>query len=194
VNDDFLSEDEARAIGLARLGRDVHISRHALILRPDRVTVGDHTRIDGFCVISGGGGVSIGRHVHVSAHASLLGRSTIEIGDFAAVSVRCSIFSSDDDYSGDTMANPTIPDRYRAAVDRPVRIGPHAVLGAGSVILPGVTIGASAAVGALSLVREDVPPFAIVAGVPARVVGERTRGHRALAERLLDEERGPRPG
>jgi galactoside O-acetyltransferase len=162
--------------------------------RPYRVTVGDHTRIDAFCILTGGAGVTIGRNVHVSAYASLLGRSSIEIGDFAAVSVRCTILSSNDDYGGDSMVNSTIPDRYRGAVDRPVRIGTHAVLGAGSVILPGVTVGASAAVGAMSLVKDDVAPFAIVAGVPARVIGERTRGHLDLAARFLAEGPDPAPG
>lgn len=184
---DFLDQGELDGLGLAFLGRDVRISRHALILSPDRVSIGDHSRIDAFAVVSPGERVSIGRNVHLSAYACLLGRSAIGIGDFATVSVRCTILSSNDDYSGDTMVNPTIPDRFRGAVDGPVTIGAHAVLGAGSIVLPDVTIGESAAVGALSLVKAAVAPYAIVAGVPARVIGERARGHRALVQRMLGE-------
>jgi galactoside O-acetyltransferase len=185
---DFLDEDELRDLGLASVGTDVRISRHALILSPERTAIGDHSRIDAFCVISAGDGVSIGRNVHVSAYAALLGRRAIEIGDFATVSVRCSIFASSDDFSGATMINPTVPDRYRGSVDGPVVIGAHAVVGAGSIVLPGVTVGESAAVGALSLVKADVAPYAIVAGVPARVIGRRLRGHRVLLQRWLAEE------
>jgi galactoside O-acetyltransferase len=49
----------------------------------------------------------------------------------------------------------------------------HAVVGAGSIILPGVTIGLAASVGALTLVKKDVPDFEIVAGNPMRTLGKR---------------------
>ena len=55
----------------------------------------------------------------------------------------------------------------------PVAIGDGSWLGQNAVVLPGVTVGAGAIVGANSVVREDVPDGAIVAGVPARVVGHR---------------------
>jgi galactoside O-acetyltransferase len=191
VIDDFFREDELRAAGLAAVGMDVRISRHALLFRPERISVGDRSRIDAFCVLSAGRSIAIGRNVHLGAHTSLVGRGHIEIGDFASVSVRCALISSNDDYSGASMVNPTVPEGYRGAVDLPIQIGAHAALGAGSIILAGVTIGESAVVGAMTLVKGDVAPYAIVAGVPARVIGERRREHRALAQRLLTEERDP---
>ena len=69
-------------------------------------------------------------------------------------------------------------------------VGSHVIVGSGSVILAGVTIGDSSAVGALSLVKQDVEPFSIVAGIPARLIRERDRGHLALAERLLEGRSG----
>lgn len=57
-----------------------------------------------------------------------------------------------------------------------VTIGRDAWLGARVIVLPGVTIGEGAVIAAGSVVRKDVPSFAIAAGVPAKVVGERQRG------------------
>ena len=59
-------------------------------------------------------------------------------------------------------------------VIRPVRVGAWADIGTNAVLLPGVTVGKGAIVGAGAVVTEDVPPFAIVAGVPARFLRQRT--------------------
>lgn len=190
MSTDFLSPAELAALGLASVGRDVRISRHALLFNADRISIGDQTRIDAFCILSAGDGITIGRNVHVSAFVSVLGRAAVTIGDFATVSVRCSIFSSQDDFSGATMANPTLPLAYRGAVDAAVAIGPHALLGAGTIVLPGVTIGESVSVGAASLVKHDVPPYTVVAGVPVRRIGERRREHRESADRFVREVTG----
>lgn len=184
-----MSDAETRELGLRHLGHSVRISRHALFLAPELTSIGDYSRIDAYCVLSAGGaGLSIGRNVHLSAFVSVLGQEAVEIGDFATLSVRCSIFSSNDDYSGTTMANPTVPAEIRGAVSAPVRIGPHAIMGVGTTVLPGATIGESVSVGAGSLIKEDVPAFAMVAGVPARFIRSRRREHRALAEAWLAEE------
>ncbi len=65
-----------------------------------------------------------------------------------------------------------------------VTIGPDVWLGHNALIMPGVTVGAGAAVGSAAVVTHDVPPFAIVVGVPARVL--RMRCDSRTAERLLE--------
>jgi len=57
---------------------------------------------------------------------------------------------------------------------RPVRIGDWADIGTNAVILPGVTVGKGAIVGAGAVVTENVEPFSVVAGVPARFIRWRT--------------------
>jgi galactoside O-acetyltransferase len=190
MKSDFLDDDALRAMGFGHLGVGVRISRHALCLSPERMTIGDHTRIDAFAVLSPGvEGLCIGRNVHVSAHVSILGHAGVVIGDFATLSVRCAIFSSNDDYSGHAMSNPTVPDAYRVVHDARVVIGAHAILGCGCVVLPGVEIGESACVGALSLVKTSVDAFDAVAGTPCRRIGRRQDHHRRLHEALLVAER-----
>jgi dTDP-4-amino-4,6-dideoxy-D-glucose acyltransferase len=194
MTSDFLDAEELKALGLATVGREVRVSRRAVFFAPGRISLGDYTRVDAFCILSAGPpGLRVGRNVHISAYTAILGREAVFIGDFATISVRCTILSSNDDYSGATMGNATVPAIYRGAADAPVRIHAHAMVGVGSILLPGITIGESACVGATSLVKTDVAPFDVVAGVPARVIGRRETEHRALAERLLQEENRSRP-
>ena len=62
---------------------------------------------------------------------------------------------------------------------KPVRIGAWADIGTNAVILPGVTVGKGSIVGAGAVVTENVPPFAVVAGVPARFLHWRDRSNSA---------------
>jgi acetyltransferase-like isoleucine patch superfamily enzyme len=186
VSTDFLTTAEIGATGFRHVGDGVRISRRAAFISPDRISIGRDTRIDAFCLLSAGsGGLTVGQNVHISAHSVIVGQAPVHIGDFCTISVRCSIFSSNDDYSGAAMANPTIPEQYRLAVNAPVRLEDHVIIGAGSVILCGVTIGSSSAVGALSLVKHDVPPFTIVAGLPARFISTRKPGHLDACQKFL---------
>ena len=85
---------------------------------------------------------------------------------------------------------PTLPCRNGIAGSRRTSgSATHALIGTGCIVLPGVTIGESSCVGAGSLVKVDVAPFDMVAGVPARVIGQRRTQHRALAANLLREEK-----
>jgi galactoside O-acetyltransferase len=176
-------------MGFARVGRNVRLDRSVRLFGIERIAIGDHTRIDAFCILSAGaGGIAIGRNVHVAAYGAMVGRGPIVLGDFANLSQRCSIFGSSDDYTGSAMTNPTVPEAFTRVEHGPVTLGRHVIMGCGTVVLPGVAIGLGAAIGALSLVRGDVPDFAIMAGIPARRVGERKRDLLALERAYLDSE------
>lgn len=150
------------------------------------ISVGRNSRIDDFCVLSAGaGGIDIGEHVHVAVYTSLIGGGHIWLQDFSNISSRVSIYSSNDDYSGSRMTNPTVPSAYTGVTIADVRVGRHAIVGCGTVILPGVTLGEGAAIGALSLIRTDCSAFGIYVGTPARKVGDRQRGLLELEARFL---------
>lgn len=178
----FYAPDELATLGLRSCGEHVLISRKASLYNAGAIEIGSHVRIDDFCVLSAGaGGITIGSFVHVAVYVSMIGAGRITLGDYSCLSGRVSIYSSNDDYSGIHLTNPMVPDRYRGVVSTDVVVGRHALVGAGSVVLPGVTIGEGAAIGAMSFVRGDCAPFGIHAGVPARLIKARSR-------RLLDLE------
>jgi acetyltransferase-like isoleucine patch superfamily enzyme len=171
-----LKPDKLADIGFAAVGANVLISDRASIYGAERIRIGDNVRIDDFCILSAGeGGITIGSHVHIAAYSSIIGAGEVHIHDFANISSRVSIYSSSDDYSGASMTNPMVPDRFKNVDHRPVTIGRHVIVGCGSVVLPGVTLNEGAAVGALSLVTKDCDAFTIYAGSPLRRLGARQR-------------------
>lgn len=167
---------ELERMGFAALGENVQVSELASFHGTSRIALGDNTRIDDFCVLSAGdGGIAIGRHVHVAVFCSLIGAGRITLGDFSNLSSRVAVYSSNDDYSGASMTNPTIPGEYTGVEHADVLIGRHVIVGTGSVILPGITLEEGVAIGALSLVNRDCRTFGIYAGQPARWLKERNR-------------------
>ena len=184
----YLTPEQLSLMGFLRLGEDVKISDKATFYNLGRIEIGDHVRIDDFSVISAGaGGIAIGSYVHIGVFCFLSGQEKILLEDFVGISSRVSIYSSCDDFSGQSLTNPTVPDKYKNVQHNAVRIGKHVVVGAGAVILPNVTIEIGAAVAALSLVTRSVPEFTIVSGVSARRVGKRKRNLLEL-EKLFRQE------
>jgi galactoside O-acetyltransferase len=171
----FYSNEELLELGFKNLGKEVKISKKASLYGISRMEVGDFSRIDDFCVISAGdGGIIIGKFVHIACHVSIIGKEKIQLKDFVGVSSHSSIYSSSDDYTGGALTNPTIfIEKYRDVDNRPVTLEKHALIGAHSCILPGVTIGQGTAIGAHSLVVKDVIPMVVATGVPCRPVKPR---------------------
>lgn len=183
----YLDSSQISALGLLSCGRNVLISEKASIYGASRISIGHFVRIDDFCILSAGdGGIEIGSHIHIACYSSLIGLEAIRLGDFSNISSRVSVYSSSDDYSGKHMTNPMVPDEYKNVDHAPVNIGRHAIIGSGSVILPGVTIGQGGAIGALSMVKKDCEPFGVYAGIPARKIGSRCNGLLECERRFVE--------
>ncbi|WDT85600.1 acyltransferase [Alteromonas sp. 009811495] len=172
----FYNEDELSEFGFKSIGTNVLISDKASIYNPSKISIGDNVRIDDFCILSAGsGGITIGRNVHIACYALLIGAGKITVGDYVGLSSRVSVYSSSDDYSGAFLTNPTVPSEYTNVDTAPVSFGQHALIGSGSVILPGVSLAEGVAVGALSLVTKSLDAWQIYSGAPARRLKERKR-------------------
>jgi galactoside O-acetyltransferase len=170
----FLTRNEIEKIGFLSIGENLQISDRASFYGVERIAIGSNVRIDDYCILSAGlGGITIGNYVHIAVFSILIGASAIMVSDFCNVSSRVSIYSSNDDYSGANLTNPTIPDAYKKIQSSAVIIKKHVIIGCGSVILPGVILEEGVAIGALSLVKNKCEAFGIYAGIPASLIKKR---------------------
>jgi galactoside O-acetyltransferase len=182
----WLTDEQMTEMGIVHFGNNVRLSDKASYYNCKNIRLGANVRIDDFCVLSAGvGGIDIGSYVHIAVFSSLIGAGNISLADFSGLSSRVSIFSSNEDYSGVALTNPTVPENFANVTHADVKVGRHVIIGAGSIILPGVTLEEGVAVGALSLVRKDCASFGVYMGVPVKRIGERKRELLALEKNLI---------
>lgn len=168
----FLTEQQLQAMGFRSLGRNVRISDKASIYNADQIEIGDHSRIDDFCVLSGK--IQIGRNVHIAVFCNVAGgEKGIRFHDFSGLAYGCHAFTQSDDYSGRTLTNPTVPDRFKGETKLPIEIGRHVIVGTNSLIFPGVTLAEGTSVGAMSMVVRSTEPWSIYFGIPAKKIRSR---------------------
>jgi dTDP-4-amino-4,6-dideoxy-D-glucose acyltransferase len=183
----YLTNQQILNMEFASIGENVLLSDKASYYNCQKIQFGNNVRVDDFCVLSAGdGGILIGNYIHIAAYSSIIGSGNISLDDFSNISSRVSIYSSSDDYSGLSMTNPMVPNEFTNVQHADVKIGRHVIIGAGSIILPGVTLAEGVAVGALSLVKNDCQSFSIYAGIPAKIIGDRRRNLLELETRLTN--------
>lgn len=172
----FLSKEQINQMGFKSVGENVLISDKSSIYNAKNIEIGSNVRIDDFCILSAGeGGIKIGNNIHIACYVSMIGAGEIILDDFSQVSSRVVILSSSDDFSGEYLVGPCIPSEFTNVKSYKVHLMKHVVIGTGSTILPNVTLKEGAAVGAMSLVKNDVEQFEIVVGIPAKKVKDRSR-------------------
>ena len=171
-------------------GRDVKISELAVIRYPDLAMIGERCAIDEFTVISVA--LEMGSFVHIAPHCSVCGgrESRLVMEDFSGMGAGCRIACGSDDFKSGYLMNPMVDQKYCKVTHGVIRICRFATLGTNVVVLPNVTIGEGATIGAGSLVHRDVKPWTICMGVPARAMGMRPRDQveRRARQFLADRE------
>jgi galactoside O-acetyltransferase len=183
----FLNQEQLQVMGFKSLGRDVKVSDKASIIDASQIEIGDNSRIDDFCVVSGK--VSIGRNVHIAVFCNVAGGETgIRFEDFSGLAYGCHLFTQSDDYEGRTLTNPTVPDKYKRERKEPIVIGRHSIVGTNSLIFPGVIVAEGTSIGALSMVTKSTEAWSVYFGCPAEKIRARKRDLLKLEEEYLASE------
>ena len=170
------------------IGKDVIIYPQAKILCSEEISIGNNVIIDDFVFMYGKGGITIGDFIHIASFSLVTGGGGLVLEDFVSVSGGVYFYTSNDDYSGSAMTNPTVPKRYKNVTDGRIYVGKHAIIGAHTVILPNVHIGEGVAIGSNSLVNRDCEPWMIYAGSPARPIKRRIQDKIPEMEKQLRAE------
>lgn len=170
----YYSIEELSELGLKSFGKDVRLSRKASLYGVSNISVGNHVRIDDFCILSGN--ITIGNYVHVNPYTGIYaGKAGVVLDDFVNLSSRITIYAVSDDYSGNFMTSPLLPETVTNIRQAQVHIAKHVIIGTSSVVLPGVQIGEGCAIGAMSLVKKNCPAWGVYAGIPCVYLKERSK-------------------
>jgi acetyltransferase-like isoleucine patch superfamily enzyme len=180
------------------MGKGSMVGRNVLIRQPSRVSIGRKVIIDDYAVIDVRDTaeqpqpphISIGDYSFIGRQSAIISKgATIELGSGTNISSFCRIASASSITLGESIliasyvyigpGNHSRDESGRVEVEAEmesrggVRIGSGSWIGTRATILDGVTIGENAIVGAHSLVRDDVPAGAVVAGVPAKILSKK---------------------
>lgn len=182
----YYSNSELATLGFKKIGKNVLVSKSAAIYTHDQIEIGDNTRIDDFCVVSGK--VVLGRNIHIAVFCNVAGGELgVFMHDFSGLAYGCQVFAQSDDYSGRSMTNPTVPNKFKHETKAKVVIGKHCILGTGVVVYPGVEIAEGTAVGSMSVVNRSTEPWSIYMGIPARKIKNRNQQLLELEQLYLQE-------
>lgn len=141
--------NHVRGLRLAKIGKHTNIHPTTIIREGEYVTIGECCLINHNNLIQAGksaaGSITIGNYVHTGVNVVMLGFNH-------------GFYTRD------------IPSKEQDYLDAPIVIGDDVWIGAGAIILAGVTVGKGAIIAAGAVVNKDVPEYAIVGGVPAKVL------------------------
>jgi acetyltransferase-like isoleucine patch superfamily enzyme len=186
----YYSSEELRQMGFAAVGENVLIARNCTIIGLHNIEIGDNVRIDGFTtMVAVGGRLRIGNFIHIGGGCHFVAADDLTFGDFGGASQGVRIYTVSDDFTGRALMG-CVPPQFRSVRKAPIHIGRYGVIGSGSVVLPGASIGEGSVVGALSLVTKPLGEWGVYFGCPAKRLKNRSKGLLGMEATLRSEFNG----
>jgi acetyltransferase-like isoleucine patch superfamily enzyme len=148
-----------------KLGENVIFEDNVLVFHPENIEIGNNVYIGHNTILKGyyNNNMSIGDHTWIGQNCFIHSAGRITIGKCVGIGPMVKILTSQ--HKGDNIKIPVL---FTELSTKEVVLEDGCDIGIGSIILPGVTVGEGAIVGAGSVVTKDVEPYTIAAGVPAR--------------------------
>lgn len=156
---------------LKKFGTNVFISNNVEIRRPNLVSLGNHIAIDSGVYITTQ--LELSDYIHIAAYTTIIGgkNAVLKMGNFSGISAGCRLICASDEYLGNGLIGPTIPQKYHDnIICKPIIIEDYATIGTNVVVMSGITLGQGSVVGANSLVTKNTEPWTIYVGSPAKPV------------------------
>jgi galactoside O-acetyltransferase len=172
----FYSEKELKKFKFRSIGKNVLIKKNVGLYFIENISIGNNVRIDDNVIIVASNKkkpVRIGNYIHIASNCYLAGSAGIEMSDFSTLAPGVQIFSASDDYSGKKLTNPTVGKPYVGGKSGKIVLGKHVIIGANSIILPGITIKEGSSVGAMSLVIKNLDSWGVYIGIPVKKLKNR---------------------
>lgn len=182
----YYNEDELKELGFNSVGKNVLLSKNACVYNQNRISLGDNSRIDDLCILSGT--IHIGSYCHITPYCLIAGGEPgVFLEDYCTLAYGVKAFSQSDDYSGQTMTNSLIPKKYKNEYFASITMKKFTIVGANSVILPGADLAEGTSIGAQSLVTRKTEAWSIYAGSPAKKIKDRAKNIIALEKQFSEE-------
>jgi len=158
---------------LKHIGRNSKIY-NARIINPANVTIGDYSQLDDFVFIHAGGPINIGDYVHIATQVAIVGKGGATLEDRCTLSAGAKLITSSA-YCHGYGASACVPLEYRKAIVGHIYIREDAWIGANAVVMPGITVGEGAVLGAGGVATKDLEPWTIYVGIPAEPIKKREK-------------------
>jgi galactoside O-acetyltransferase len=171
------------------LGDDVMIHERVTLVGIENISIGSHVRIDPEVILLATGPLTIGCYTHIATGVFIAAKAGFEMKNFANIAHGSRIYTVNDDYSGEYLMGPTIPADLLKLHHGAVLMEEQSGLGAGAIVLPGVTLAEGSMIGALSLIGKSTEPWMMYGGVPARPIKKRRQDVLRKGRELLASSR-----
>ncbi len=160
---------------LKRCGIGVRLMPLAKLAKPEVIELDDYCRIRDFVFIWGGLGVKIGKYTDMQPHVVIWGGGETIIGDYVSVAVGTVLLTAVYSHKEGLRMVDGLPEGETHALYGKLVIENDVYVGANSTLMPNITIGEGAVIGAGSFVNKDIEPWSINVGSPSRKIGERPK-------------------